>query len=155
MKILLIVFIAWNLGFGDERFFKIDESNVYIAKKSLTWAAARDSESNLVWQVYNSNGNVEIHNWSGAISYCESLTLLDQIDWRLPNKNEMKSIIDYEYSPGVMSSEFFPGNATYDRYWTSTTQAGTKAWYLSRSSGLMTYAEKENEFGVMCVRGGL
>ncbi len=88
-----------------------------------------DSATGLVWQkcsaglgttLGNCNtGNPTKYNWSNAISYCEGLTLGGRSDWRLPNINELRSIIDYTFKLPAIDSIAFP-NTQSDTYWSST-----------------------------------
>ena len=58
-----------------------------------------DSESNLIWQrSYTSS-----KTWQEALSYCENLTASDHYDWRLPNRNELASLIDFEKTTSVVT----------------------------------------------------
>jgi len=56
-----------------------------------------DTSTGLMWHKATAPG---IYTWKQALSYCESLILAGQDDWRLPNKNELQSIVDYSrYNP--------------------------------------------------------
>ena len=82
-----------------------------------------DSVTGLIWQ---DNETVE-RTWVEAISYCESLTLEGNIDWRLPNIKELLSIVDYSTSNPAISSVFQNTIISYPfRYWSSTTHDGTE-----------------------------
>ena len=74
-----------------------------------------DSATGLVWQKCSNgmnatscSGSVSTLTWSSAITYCEGLTLGGRSDWRLPNINELGSIIDYTKSsvPTIDSTAF-------------------------------------------------
>ena len=62
-----------------------------------------DTDTKLEWQ--DSYKNNIVHNSSSfneAIAYCEDLELDDKNDWRLPNINELKSIVvDTQYAPSI------------------------------------------------------
>jgi C1A family cysteine protease len=66
--------------------------------------------------------------WREAISYCASLVLDGHDDWRLPNLNELRSIVDYStYNPSIMRGNSpnllaFP-EVYSERYWSSTSAA--------------------------------
>ncbi len=55
-----------------------------------------DTETGLMWQDdYSDNdGKIKQTNWYNAISYCNNLDALGYDDWRLPNVNELASIVD-------------------------------------------------------------
>ena len=94
-----------------------------------------DSSTNLFWQ----KDPVKKATWKEALDYCESLDYAGKSDWRLPNKNELLSLVDYskleeaeeepvdepelrdvteeEDEVGAISS--FPG-MTPELFWTST-----------------------------------
>jgi hypothetical protein len=77
-------------------------------------------------------------NWFAALDYCESLTLADNTDWRLPNVKELHSIVDYSRSPDTTSSAAIDPlfevtkiinegeKIDYPNYWSSTTHQNLK-----------------------------
>jgi len=50
-----------------------------------------DSKTGLAWQDDAIGSQM---SWQSAIDYCEALTLDTYEDWRMPNINELKSIVD-------------------------------------------------------------
>lgn len=98
--------------------------------------------------------------WTDAIDYCEELELGGDYDWRLPNVNEIFSIIDYSRrGPAIDTSVFVNTNpSTTTGEWTSTTYADQteRAWRLFPGSGLLQGGSgiKTFTFYVRCVRGG-
>jgi len=104
----------------------------------------------LVWQ---DNETVK-KTWVEAISYCESLTLGGNSDWRLPNKKELLSIVDYStFDPAI--SSVFQNTISY-RYWSSTTNASriNHAWRIYFGDGNTDKNSKSNRYYVRCVRSG-
>ncbi|RLA66610.1 MAG: hypothetical protein DRQ78_04045 [Epsilonproteobacteria bacterium] len=92
-----------------------------------------DNRSNLQWQDdYSDNNNtLKTSTWQGAIDYCEALTLNGHLDWRLPNINELQTLVDYgQYNPSL-SSVFI--NQTPTRYWSSSTAAKNDSFSFSLS----------------------
>ena len=65
-----------------------------------------DTVTGLMWQKATAPGT---YTWEQALTYCENLTLAgDYSDWRLPNRNELQSIVDYSrYNPAI-DTTFFP-----------------------------------------------
>ncbi|MBO4769982.1 MAG: DUF1566 domain-containing protein [Clostridia bacterium] len=53
-----------------------------------------DSVTGLMWQ--KGFTKMENERWENALSYCENLTYAGYSDWRLPNKNELVSLISYD-----------------------------------------------------------
>ncbi len=112
-----------------------------------------DSATGLMWQKGDSAAPLD---WNGAISYCDTLSLADHDDWRLPDAKELQSIIDYTRSPDTTDSaaldEVFDatsftneaGVLDWGYYWSSTTHKsgngmGADAVYISfgRALGYM------------------
>ena len=86
------------------------------ADYSKTNGVVTDNTTNLQWQ--DDVASVS-KTWSQAITYCETLSLDGRSDWRLPNKNELLSIVDYTKSNPAIDSTFV--NITSSSYWSSTT----------------------------------
>jgi hypothetical protein len=102
-----------------------------------------DIVSGLMWQqfeVTDNEGEICEMNWEEALRYCETLTLAGYNDWRLPNLNELRSIVNYE-------KEFLEGKPSIDTslfplampvcYWSATTSAinGDSAWVVKFYDG--------------------
>jgi hypothetical protein len=124
-----------------------------------------DSATGLIWQKCSrgqgttlgncSTGNISFNTWSSAIIYCEGLTLGGRSDWRLPNINELGSIIDYiKSSNPIIDSTAFP-NTRSDGYWSSSTSAQStgSAWYINFSNGYVDYNSKTANYFVRCTTG--
>lgn len=126
---------------------------VFCALQAVTvWAASfkdngngtvTDSTTGLLWQQGGSDGQgwngQAFMYWADAISYCEGLSLGGQSDWRLPNVNELKSIVDTKYSNPTIDKTYFP-NTHADSYWSSdlsskSTYGISYAWGVSFSGG--------------------
>ena len=112
-----------------------------------------DTETGLQWQ---NDDKIEM-NWREAIEYCEDLDFGEYSDWRLPNKKELHSIVDYKTCYPSTGSVFDDTASKY--YWTSTTDALHKknAYVVDFREGKIYVAEKiqEAEVYVRCVRSGL
>jgi hypothetical protein len=115
-----------------------------------------DSATALQWQDdYSDNGgDIKIANWKDAIGYCNELSLGGHNDWRLPNKNELLSIVDYTKSYPAISDEF--QNTSSDYYWSSTTRASppSHAWGVHFGGGHSYYNGKTHYNLVRCARSG-
>lgn len=114
-----------------------------------------DSKTGLQWQD-NSDNNSTKKTWKEAIDYCETLSLDNHDDWRLPNINELKTLIDRTKSnPAIRENIFeYIGLA----YWTASSlivALEKKYAYIinfnngSVNGGMKSYT---NRYYLRCVR---
>jgi len=104
-----------------------------------------DTKTSLIWQ---DTITFPLSVWSNAIRSdvyegCESLSLGGYSNWRLPNINELKSIIDYSQRDPNINSIFV--NNLNVKTWSSTTNSNeSHAWYIDFLNGEMKSIEKIN-----------
>jgi len=130
------------------------------SEKGLENASANgivsDSETGLQWQDdYNDNhNNIKEATWTDALTYCETLTLEGNNDWRLPNFNELYSIVDKSRINPATNFTFKHVVSYY--YWSSTTDTSYRnnAWAIHFSYGNGNHYHKSNSYYVRCVRDG-
>ncbi len=110
-----------------------------------------DTSTKLQWQD-NEVGSTMV--WETAISHCEGLDL-DGTGWRLPNINELKSIIEKsKVNPAIIDGFV---NTISDHYWSSTTNENSEfmAWRGDFNNGTSHGGSKNHDYCyVRCVRGG-
>ena len=127
-------------------------TSVVSADFSRDGSIVTDSVAGLQWQ---DDAIGESMEWREAINHCEDdVSLGGHGDWRLPNVNELKSIIDRSrYNPAIVSAF---EHTSSSRYWSSTTNEGRHeyAWYVSFYSGYVSSNGKGNNRYVRCVRDG-
>ncbi len=113
-----------------------------------------DISTGLMWQQAIAP---EPYTWEQALAYCENLTLPAGVysDWRLPNRNELQSIVDYSRFIPAIDITFFPGTMA-SNYWSSTTYAlySGYAWIVNFYYGNVDYYGKSDYRYVRAVRGG-
>ena len=117
-----------------------------------------DNWTGLMWSKLTSHG---ILNWSDAIDYCNSYatgTEQDPVtDWRLPNINELHSLIDLSQSdPALPADHPFiiePMGLVID-YWSSTCHLGVLIWAVRIEDGNVDINGPTEEQNVWPVRGG-
>jgi len=109
-----------------------------------------DVSTGLMWQQTEGGAMT----WGSALAYCEGLTLAGYTDWRLPNRNEAESLIDFTRATApTINITYFP-NAVSSPYWTSTSlkTSAVNAWRANFTSGTIDAFGKTNSFYVRCVR---
>ncbi len=87
-----------------------------------------DTQGGLMWQGCPQGtsgdecgaGIITWSTWEAALAYCEGLSLGGLSDWRLPDINELQSIVDYRYESLSIDPDVFPGPSNSG--WTSTTR---------------------------------
>ena len=146
LMIFLRLFLVWGLtNFELMAGFDRDSSAQIVT----------DSTTGLSWQD-DMDAKTKQMLWGSSISYCESLTLGGYSDWRLPNINELKTIIDTSgVSPAI--SYHFENVSSDDYYWSSTTSSSYKysAFVVYSANGFVFISPKNySSFLVRCVRGG-
>jgi hypothetical protein len=110
-----------------------------------------DTASKLMWQD-NNDAIYYIYTWENAISYCENLNFSGATDWRVPNINELYTLVDFTKSNPAINTKFI--NTISNKYWTSTSSkyATNNAWYINFTNGLSAYQIKSTSTLVRCVR---
>ena len=115
-----------------------------------------DSKTGLAWQDNNDTNGTE-RTWQEAIDYCETLDLDGHNDWRLPNINELKTIIDRtKTQPAIVNGFEYVGVNHEYIYWSSSTYGGYKdgAWIIGFDYSYLNGVGKDNYRYVRYVRDG-
>ncbi|MBT5687848.1 MAG: DUF1566 domain-containing protein, partial [Gammaproteobacteria bacterium] len=76
-------------------------------------------------------------------------------DWYLPEREQLRTIVDYSrYNPSI-NQGYFP-NTKSSSYWSSSPHAdnSTYAWYVNFYSGYDSRSFKDSYVYVRLVRGG-
>lgn len=92
-------------------------------------------------------------DWSTSITNCEGLEYAGHSDWRLPNIEELMSIVDYEHSSPAIDTSFFP-NMQSNYYWSGSSYAPYSyyAWYVNFYGGSVGSVGKYSSSYVLPVR---
>ncbi|HBI14411.1 MAG TPA: hypothetical protein DDY20_02655 [Desulfobulbaceae bacterium] len=99
-----------------------------------------DTVTRLQWQQATADpsgdGTPDAMTWEDALAYAENLSLAGHEDWRLPDFNELASVVDYSRYDPAIDNKAFPRTAR-PPYWSSTTLEawGETAWNMSFWSG--------------------
>ncbi len=106
-----------------------------------------DSTTGLMWQKEYATGKT----WQQALKYCEDSTYAGFSDWRLPNKNELASLLNHDKS-GAPYSDFPDMPSNY--FWSSSTYVyyTDLAWSVLFYDVSVDLYNKTILNGVRCVR---
>ncbi len=109
-----------------------------------------DNRTNLMWQQVTAPA---IYTWQNAIAYCNNLVLAGHSDWRLPNLNELESLVNRDHTPAI-DPVYFPNTEYEIGYWSSTSDNDNmnKAWSIAFSYGYEYTYEKTVNMHVRAVR---
>lgn len=120
-----------------------------------------DKATGLIWQKCSMGqnndssctGSATTANWTTALSYCNNLTLAGKT-WRLPNVNELKSIVDRTTDNPAIDTTAFPDTVA-GNYWSASTYVltTTTAWRVYFVSGVVVSGNKPLSYYVRCVAG--
>ena len=112
-----------------------------------------DRVSGLMWTRHADKANGKV-DWEQAISGAGTCTDGGHDDWRLPNRNELASLIDLgKYNPALPEGHPFTGvQPSY--YWTSTTPANNEdhGWLIHLYIGFVAHDDKAGTHYVWYVR---
>ena len=113
-----------------------------------------DSLTGLMWV---RSPSITPATWANALTSANNLTLCGFSDWRLPNINELKSLVNSEAADpaAFLNAQGFTGvQASY--YWSSSSYAGSaaNAWLVDLSDGNVLVSNKSDINYVWPVRAG-
>ncbi|MDD5092413.1 MAG: DUF1566 domain-containing protein, partial [Candidatus Wallbacteria bacterium] len=127
------------------------------------WCMVRDNNSGLVWEVKSPvpddlNYFEDRYTWQES---CDAyITALNDseyggfTDWRLPNREELRSIADYSGIIPAVDRAYFPG-CLPEFYWSGDSYRDKDfAWGIYFAYGCAICYLKEIRYCVMAVRGG-
>ena len=112
------------------------ESDFEVSEDGMT---VTDRLTGLVWEK-------DFHSdmdWKAMLAYCQSLNTGTETGWRLPNKNEIASLIDPEKD---LPYSNFPGMSYDNCLWSSTTFVSmlSDAWEICRGNVGSYHKDFEN-----------
>ena len=143
---------------GDE-YGKVAASD-YVTVPENGEEMIRDAKTNLYWQKTAVGGKT----WPQALKHCEDLNYAGHDDWRLPNKNELASLVDFTKEnpassfPGMPSEEFVSSTFTLvDGEVTVDMKTGEtlKFQEIQQKKKNLRGVDSGKTFSVICVRSDI
>ncbi len=172
--------LGWSISFTDGGVHDRDRGSAYnvrcVRGKAITdhydFTAmfgneiVRDNKTGFMWQNAEFMGG---KSWEEAKNYCRQLVFHGYDDWRLPNVNEMRTIMPYDDNE-ILFKAYSPvaeGYLDSGHSWSSTEADASHAYYnlndwdeaTNRDSLIIMYEEyPKTDTGNMmlnrCIRGG-
>ncbi len=138
---------AWfmpSMSFGDDTdstnvdktFVRYDKENVVVGTTTKT-------------MYYDSTPSKKMHFY-GAWDYCENLDFNKHTDWKVPTKEELRSLLELSRREVTVKHAF--KNVLEERYWTSTEDRFEQAYYVDFDLGRYSTAKYKKKYRVICVR---
>jgi hypothetical protein len=116
----------------------------------------KDKQTSLMW--IKNPSTTPADDWSAALTSAAGTNYCGYSDWRLPNRRELLSLVNYGQTNQAtwLISQGFGANVQADSYWSSTSYApGTSlAWFVNMNVGHVDIDGKSNPYYVWPVRGG-
>ena len=135
--------IQAGIGWPSPRFADNGNGTVTDNLTGLMWVKSPDSTT---------------RRWSKALDYCNNLNFAGHTDWRLPNVNELESLVnaDAPDTAAWLNTQGF-SNVQSGDYWSSSTNAYStrSAWYVRMWKGFVSsFGKGYNDSYVWPVRAG-
>ena len=149
-----------------EEYGKVDEENYVSLELDDEERVDFDQATRLMWGP--DNGNVTVRNLKDALNLCENLDYAGYYDWRVPNKNELATLLDYpapydpdlfSAMPDMMSAVYMTSTSSYKNI--GENSADIQPWVVDMRDGTVKIAEENSDtgsdsgFAVRCVRSKL
>jgi Protein of unknown function (DUF1566) len=133
---------------------------------TLASGAVADTRTGLIWDNCSfgktglacTGGNFQVASWQDALVASRTANATNYKgfnDWRLPNKNELESLVDLGRLAPVIDPSVFPDTQS-QLYWSSTVnvKSAGQAWYVNFNDGAVAVAAHGAVAYVRLVRGG-
>jgi len=128
--------------------FEVHGDQVYDRSTDLTWT--RCSYGQKWTEADGCSGSVRLLDWDNAMG----LHLQGDGNWRLPQRDELQSIVAPNCKRPAINDMVFPGTPSV-QYWTSTANGPSYAWVVFFRTGMPTWNFlKTTPFAVRMVRTG-
>ena len=133
-----------SFGYGDDNdTTNVDKSYVRDDIKGIVL----DNSSKRVY--YDSTPSPKMHFFK-AWEYCQQMDYVGHKDWRVPSKDELRSLLELSRRTITVKHAF--KNVKEEKYWTSTEDKYEQAYYVDFDLGRYSTHKYTNRYRVICVR---
>jgi len=138
-------------------------ANTPSSQFSVNGIEVTDSQTGLIWQKCSlgqsgsncESGSIQSYTWSQALQAAQEQSQQTGLPWRLPNVNELRSIVEEKCVGPAINLSIFP-NTPSSHYWSASPHAyySNHAWYVAFYSGYSNGNDKDYSLYVRLVRSG-
>ena len=135
----------------DSRFTDNGDGTVSDSATGLIWKRCLEGQSGSTC-----TGSPQSFTWQQALEHARDAVFAGNSLWRLPNKNELESLVERRcYGPAI-NLTYFPNDPGWGVVWSSSPNAGDfdGAWSVGFYNGYVGYHFKNDGNYVRLVRGG-
>lgn len=135
---------------ADDSFTLHDDGTATDNRTGLMWMRCSLGQD---WNGRTCSGQAAIFSWSAALKAAANQAFAGHDDWRLPNKNELESIVEGRCVSPAINAKVFPATpAAY--YWSSSPYAGVAhgAWSIDFGYGTVNATIKSGKINLRLVR---
>jgi hypothetical protein len=137
----------------DARFTIGNDGTATHRPTGLTWMRCSLGQT---WDGKTCIGEAAGFTWGAALQAANRQSFAGRTDWRLPNKNELASIVEEACSAPAINEKVFPATPPAF-FWSSSPYAGLAqgAWSVDFAFGPVNASVKTGSLNVRLVRGGM
>ncbi|QEP44935.1 DUF1566 domain-containing protein [Ectothiorhodospiraceae bacterium BW-2] len=166
-------------GHAGFSFTKISATGEELSASATEWSCVKDNVTGLMWEVKTDDGGIHdkdntyrwggktarlsdgstfgprYDDWDALVDGANNASFCGYSDWRVPSKEELRSIVNYGRVNPAIDSAYFP-NAVGSAYWSSSPYANGSgyAWLLNFINGNDDNFNRNNSYRVRLVRAG-
>lgn len=138
----------------DSRFLNNNDGTVTDQRTRLVWKRCTEGQT---WETASSTcaGGTVMYSWADALALAKNTTFAGSSDWRLPNRKELESIVEFcGHSPAI-NLAIFPATPA-ERFWSSSTYlpSTASAWEVYFFDGYAGATNKAYPNYIRLVRDG-
>ena len=130
--------------------FRVNNGTVSDKTTGLMWMRCSLGQE---WNGETCSGSAEGYSWADGLKTAAEYEFAGYTDWRLPNKNELESIVEGRcFSPAVNTGIFPATPSTY--FWSSSPYAAVSdgAWSVDFGYGTVNASVKSGLIHIRLVR---
>ncbi len=137
----------------DQDFTLHNDGTVTHNSTGLMWMRCSLGQT---WDGSTCTGAASTFTWQNALGAAQSHNFAGHSDWRLPNKNELASLVEQRCVSPAINSKIFPSTPTGGSFWSSSPNADYSygAWSVLFYYGDVFNGNKSNYGRVRLVRAG-